>query len=265
MTKAVPRQRIEAELGVRAALEHDADAVHAGLAALGFFEPDDPRFDRERVLDHVRALNAWYANDEPVRLTPEYVSALLADAGDPRSEYWDLMKNETMPPDALFASRMQAMTLAAVCQLSATANWHRVMSEWLYGAAATSPPWPGRGRVLWTSQGGGINHEPSLRMGRRPDSRPQPVQLHLRSSLDPDHRTRVRLESRQLASSVSLSSATLTVSFLPRRRPGKHPETAHEREDRRHHHAWLGGENREVEGRARRRGPARGPDNQTDP
>ena len=48
------------------------------------------------------------------------------------------MKNETLPPDSLFASRMQAMTLAAVGQLKATANWHRVMSEWLYGAAPAS-------------------------------------------------------------------------------------------------------------------------------
>jgi hypothetical protein len=115
MTKAVPLQRIDAELGVlRAALEHDGDAVHAGLAALGFFEPDDPRFDRERVLDRVRAVNAWYANDEPVGLSPEYVSAPLANAGDPRSEYWDLTKNETTPQDSLFASRMQAMIVASV-------------------------------------------------------------------------------------------------------------------------------------------------------
>jgi predicted unusual protein kinase regulating ubiquinone biosynthesis (AarF/ABC1/UbiB family) len=137
MTKTVPRWRIEAELGVRrAALERDADGVHAGLAALGFFEAHDPRFDPARVLEHVRAVNAWYADDEPVTLTPEYVSALLAHAGDPRSEYWDLMRNETIPPDSLFASRMQGITLSAVGELTATANWHRIMSEWL----CASPP-----------------------------------------------------------------------------------------------------------------------------
>jgi predicted unusual protein kinase regulating ubiquinone biosynthesis (AarF/ABC1/UbiB family) len=139
MTKTIPSWRIDAELGVRrAGLEHDADAAHDGLAALGFFEPDDPRFDRERVLDHVRALNAWYANDEPVTLTPEYVSALLVDAGDPRSDYWDLMKDETLPPDSLFASRMQGMTLATLGELRPTANWHRIMSEWLYGSVPVS-------------------------------------------------------------------------------------------------------------------------------
>ena len=84
MTKQVARSQSDAELAVvRAALEHDADAVHAGLAALGFFERDDPRFDPSHVLDHVRALNAWYANDETVTLTPQYVSSLLAHAGDP--------------------------------------------------------------------------------------------------------------------------------------------------------------------------------------
>jgi hypothetical protein len=34
---------------------------------------------------------------------------------------------------------MQVMTLAAVGQLSATANWHRIMAEWLYGSLPDSP------------------------------------------------------------------------------------------------------------------------------
>jgi hypothetical protein len=63
----------------------------------------------------------------------------MVDAGDPRSDYWDLMRNETVPADTLFSNRMQAMTLAVIGQLNATANWHRVMSEWIYGAAPSSP------------------------------------------------------------------------------------------------------------------------------
>jgi predicted unusual protein kinase regulating ubiquinone biosynthesis (AarF/ABC1/UbiB family) len=139
MTKTVPRATIEAELGVlRAGLDRDAASVHAGLAALGFFDPGDPRIDPARLLAHVRALNSWYADDEPVTLTPQYVSQLMLDAGDPRSEYWDLMRNETIPADSLFSNRMQGMTLAVIGQLRATANWHRVMSEWLYEAAPSS-------------------------------------------------------------------------------------------------------------------------------
>ena len=84
------------------------------LSHLGFFDPADPRIDPGRLLGHVRALNAWYADDEPVTLTPEYVSRLPRDAGDPRSEYWDLMRNETIPADSLFSNRMQGMTLAVL-------------------------------------------------------------------------------------------------------------------------------------------------------
>ena len=99
------------------------------MAALGFFELDDLRFDPALVLEHVRAINAWYADDTPVTLNPQYISKVLAHAGDPRSKYWDLMKSETIPAGSLLASRMQVMTLAAIGQLNATANWHRIMSE----------------------------------------------------------------------------------------------------------------------------------------
>jgi predicted unusual protein kinase regulating ubiquinone biosynthesis (AarF/ABC1/UbiB family) len=139
MTKTVPRATIATELAVLgAALDRDAAGVHAGLASLGFFAPDDPRFDPQHVLSHVRALNAWYADDGPFTITPKYVSKLMVDAGDPRSEFWDLMRNETVPADSLLSNRMQGMTLAVVGQLNATANWHRVMSEWIYGAAPCS-------------------------------------------------------------------------------------------------------------------------------
>jgi hypothetical protein len=66
------------------------------------------------------------------------VSRLLLDAGDPRSEYWDLMRNETIPATSLFSNRMQGMTLAVIGQLRATANWHRIMSEWMYGSPPSS-------------------------------------------------------------------------------------------------------------------------------
>ena len=139
MTKSLPRATVEAELSVlRAALEGNAVSAHAGLASLGFFERDDPRFDPARVLAHVRALNAWYADEEPLTLTPAYVSRLMVDAGDPRSDYWDLMRHETIPANSLFSNRMQGMTLAVIGQLNATANWHAAMSEWIYGAAPSS-------------------------------------------------------------------------------------------------------------------------------
>jgi len=140
MTKTVPPTKVDAELAVlRAGLDGDAARVHAGLAALGFFDTADPRVDADRLLEHVRALNRWYADDEPITLSPDYVSQLILHAGDPRSEYWDLMRHETLPADSLLSNRMQGMTLAVIGQLRTTANWHRIMCEWLYGSAPSSP------------------------------------------------------------------------------------------------------------------------------
>ena len=58
-------------------------ACTAASRPSGSIDPADLRIDPDRLLAHVRALNAWYAGDEQVTLTPEYVSRLLRDAGDP--------------------------------------------------------------------------------------------------------------------------------------------------------------------------------------
>ena len=46
---------------LRAALEQDAQACTQGWPRSGSSNADDPRFDPSHVLEHVRAINAWYA------------------------------------------------------------------------------------------------------------------------------------------------------------------------------------------------------------
>jgi hypothetical protein len=91
------------------------------------------------VLEHVRVLQTWYAEDEEFQLTREYVSNLLLQAGDPRSDYWEEMREGTVPADSLFARRMEGLTLGVLGQLHATANWHRILREWLYGEPPSTP------------------------------------------------------------------------------------------------------------------------------
>jgi hypothetical protein len=44
-----------------------------------------------------------------------------------------------MPPDALVARRVETLVVGVMRQLEATANWHRIMAEWLEsGAPSTS-------------------------------------------------------------------------------------------------------------------------------
>jgi predicted unusual protein kinase regulating ubiquinone biosynthesis (AarF/ABC1/UbiB family) len=140
MTKRIPPEQIEQETAViRAGLEGNATDLHARLVGLGFYGADDAEVDPERLLAHVQSLQGWYAKDAEFTITRQYVSRIMVDAGDPRSEYWDLMKRGTLPPDAMLARRMEALTLGVLGQLEATANWHRIMGEWLYASPPGTP------------------------------------------------------------------------------------------------------------------------------
>jgi predicted unusual protein kinase regulating ubiquinone biosynthesis (AarF/ABC1/UbiB family) len=140
LTKRVSMDHVAAEIGViRAALDSDADALYERLAALGFYDPESVSVDPQRLLEHVQLLQGWYAEDRAFTLSREYVSNLMLQAGDPRSDYWDQMRHGTIPADALFARRMEGLTLGVLAQVNATANWHRIMREWLYGDPPGTP------------------------------------------------------------------------------------------------------------------------------
>ena len=67
---------------------------------------------------------------------------------DPRSRHFGKMRHETLPPDHLFGRRLEMLTLAVLGQLRATANWHRIAREWIYGDAPVTELGARRGRVL---------------------------------------------------------------------------------------------------------------------
>ena len=81
----------------------------------------------------------WYLEDRPFTIDRAYVRQVFIDVSDPRSRFFEIMKRQTMPPDAMFARRMEALTLAVLGQLGATANWHRIAREWLYGDEPATP------------------------------------------------------------------------------------------------------------------------------
>jgi hypothetical protein len=59
----------------------------------------------------------------------------MIDMSDPRSQYFDQMRHETLPADHLFGRRMEMLTLAVLSQLRAKNNWHRIAREWIYDEA----------------------------------------------------------------------------------------------------------------------------------
>ncbi len=140
MSKHVSREQLEGEREMlRAGFVGDAAALHRQLAALGFFAADDPEVEPGRVMEHFRAATGWYLEDRTFTVDADYVRQVMIDVGDPRSEFFPLMRRETVPAEALLARRMEALTLGVLGQLEATANWHAIAAEWLFGAPPTTP------------------------------------------------------------------------------------------------------------------------------
>jgi ABC1 atypical kinase-like domain len=139
MTKRVSRADLESEAAaIRAAMAGDADELHRRLGAMGFFDPADEQVTPEAVFDHFHDVTAWYIEDRELTITRELVSRVLIDFGDPRSRHWQLMRRETMPPQAMLARRMEALTLSVLGQVEATANWHLIAREWLFDDAPST-------------------------------------------------------------------------------------------------------------------------------
>ena len=134
MTKRVALEDLEAEAtAVRLGMDGDVEGLHRQLGAMGFFDPSDERVTPEAVFDHFHDVTRWYIEDRELTIDRALVSRVLIDFGDPRSRHWQLIRRETMPPQAMLARRMEALTLGVLGQLEATANWHRIAREWLFG------------------------------------------------------------------------------------------------------------------------------------
>jgi predicted unusual protein kinase regulating ubiquinone biosynthesis (AarF/ABC1/UbiB family) len=114
----------------------DAEAVHAGMAALGFL-PDPDSFAPERLLGALALSGEWYFRPGAHRITPAYVSDLVERSSSPRSEYWDELRRMTLPPQSLLIRRMEGLVFSTLGELRARADWAALGREY-HGEAAPS-------------------------------------------------------------------------------------------------------------------------------
>jgi predicted unusual protein kinase regulating ubiquinone biosynthesis (AarF/ABC1/UbiB family) len=131
--KTLDPDAMELELASgRATSEGDAAELHR-LWAKGGFLPEPERVAPEDLLAYVEDAVWWYMRDEPVQITPEVVQRLAIQAGDPRSTHFRTMRQQDVVPEHLMGRRLELLVLAVLGELRATANWHRIAREWLYG------------------------------------------------------------------------------------------------------------------------------------
>ena len=137
MTKRLDREQIELEQwALDAASRRDPEALREALHVLGFIK-NPSKFDAERLMEHVMVVGGWYMEDREVQLTPERVMKVIEATSDPRSQYFDLIRRQSLPAEELMGRRMETGVLAVLAQLRATRNWHRITREWVYGEAPT--------------------------------------------------------------------------------------------------------------------------------
>lgn len=131
--KVMPRNLIELELDTqRAGREGDAERLWEIWAEGGLLKKPD-KFRPDKLLSQFLDATWWYLTDEEIELRPEIATQVMIDMSDPRSEHFGQMRHETLPADHIFGRRVEMLTLAVLGQLRASANWHRIAREWIYG------------------------------------------------------------------------------------------------------------------------------------
>jgi predicted unusual protein kinase regulating ubiquinone biosynthesis (AarF/ABC1/UbiB family) len=132
MTKRLDPEQIELEQrAIDAAARQDPEALREALHDLGFVK-NPSKLDAERLMEHVMVVGGWYLEDREIEVKPERVMKVIESTSDPRSEYYALMRRESIPADELMGRRMETGVLAVLAQLRARRNWHRIMREWVY-------------------------------------------------------------------------------------------------------------------------------------
>ncbi len=139
MTKRLDPEQIELEQrAVDAASRKDPEALRQALHDLGFVK-NPSKLDAERLMEHVMVVGGWYLEDREYQPSARRVMKVIESTTDPRSEYYSLMRRESVPADELMGRRMETGLLAVLAQVGARRNWHRIMREWVYADAPATP------------------------------------------------------------------------------------------------------------------------------
>jgi predicted unusual protein kinase regulating ubiquinone biosynthesis (AarF/ABC1/UbiB family) len=145
MTKKLDHEQIVLEQrAIDAAFHEDPERLRQAFHELGFVK-NPSKLDAERLMEHTMAVSGWFIEDREIEISARRVMKIIESTNDPRSEYYDLMRRESLPADELMGRRMEIGVVAVLGQLRAKRNWHRIMREWIYA----DPPATALGEEEW--------------------------------------------------------------------------------------------------------------------
>ncbi|OZF31422.1 ATP-binding protein [Rhodococcus sp. 14-2496-1d] len=129
------REHVEFELDcLRMASEERGEDLLAAMIARGIVD-GTAGVTADECLEYVFAASEWNLVDRVMTVTPSLASSGLMLAIDPRGGQFTGMKRQNLPAEHLFSRRADFMTFGVLGQLEATANWHGIAREWIYGDA----------------------------------------------------------------------------------------------------------------------------------
>ncbi|HKT83500.1 MAG TPA: AarF/ABC1/UbiB kinase family protein [Solirubrobacterales bacterium] len=157
MTKKLDNEQIVLEQrALDAAFHDDPERFRHALHELGFVK-NPSKLDAERLMEHTMAVSGWFIEDREIEISAKRVMKIIESTNDPRSEYYDLMRRESLPAEELMGRRMEIGVVAVLGQLRAKRNWHRIMREWIYA----DPPATALGEEEWEYfEGRGVMQRP---------------------------------------------------------------------------------------------------------
>lgn len=122
---------------LRAAMEGRADDFRSLLSGGGVLRPEAD-IPAEDILAYAYDGSPWTFDDDDLTVTRELAGGALMLVADPRSADFERMHKENLPPEHFFSRRADFYTFGVIGQLEATANWHRIAREWIYGEPPTT-------------------------------------------------------------------------------------------------------------------------------
>lgn len=142
LVRDIEADYLEAERGLmRALAQRDADALHAGLSALGYL-PEPAEFDGADLLEHLHAAGEWLLTPGVRRLSAEDVRRTLELGYPPRSPWFARMRRLRPVAATLVLRRMEVVLLRTLGELGAASDWGAIAAEYWAG----SPPSTALGR-----------------------------------------------------------------------------------------------------------------------
>jgi predicted unusual protein kinase regulating ubiquinone biosynthesis (AarF/ABC1/UbiB family) len=90
------------------------------------------RVDADWLLAQAYATEEWWLRDQTLTIDPDYVSRVLALLMEISPQAIRFLREVKLPPEEIWWRRVMVGVFAVLGQLRASANWHRIMREYVF-------------------------------------------------------------------------------------------------------------------------------------